>query len=208
MPISRTPQFVIKISKYCNLRCDYCYEYPHLGNKARMSLEQLRALFENIAASADELSLRELNFIWHGGEPFLVPIAVYERIDGPAKGNLRQPDQVFQHRANQPHGSHRQAPGLFEDGLLPRRRRLVRCLWRSARRHEGARCVRAACWPICRSCSAKAYGGRNRGACAQHASRIRQGLRLLRRSGRGPPHARLLSQRRRRAIRAARPGLR
>ncbi len=82
MPISRTPQFVIKISKYCNLRCDYCYEYPHLGNKARMSLEQLRALFENIAASADELSLRELNFIWHGGEPFLVPIAVYERIDG------------------------------------------------------------------------------------------------------------------------------
>ena len=36
--------------KYCNLRCAYCYEYPHLGDKARMSLETLGRIFENIRA--------------------------------------------------------------------------------------------------------------------------------------------------------------
>jgi len=81
MAISASPQFVIKVSKYCNLRCDYCYEFPHLGDKARMNLNQIQAAFQNIKSSINELAIERVNFIWHGGEPFLVPVEVYEQIN-------------------------------------------------------------------------------------------------------------------------------
>jgi len=81
MAISASPQFVFKISKYCNLRCDYCYEFPYLGDKARMNLDQVRSAFENIKRSISELSIKEIDFIWHGGEPFLIPLEFYEQID-------------------------------------------------------------------------------------------------------------------------------
>ena len=70
--------FIVKISKFCNLRCTYCYEYDELGNKRRMSLEQLRAFFEHIAATA--AAHGRVRFIWHGGEPLLIPLQVYEQI--------------------------------------------------------------------------------------------------------------------------------
>jgi len=70
--------FIVKISKFCNLRCTYCYEYDELGNKRRMSLEQLRAFFEHIAATA--AAHGRVRFIWHGGEPLLIPLQVYENI--------------------------------------------------------------------------------------------------------------------------------
>lgn len=61
-------QFVMKISKYCNLRCNYCYEYNELGNKQRMSLDLISRIFENIARNADEFE--SVSFIWHGGSRF------------------------------------------------------------------------------------------------------------------------------------------
>jgi uncharacterized protein len=81
MAISPSPQFVFKISKYCNLRCGYCYEFPHLGDKSRMSLEQIRAAFQNIKDSIDKLEMERADFIWHGGEPLLIPLHYYEQID-------------------------------------------------------------------------------------------------------------------------------
>jgi len=36
--------FVMKVSKLCNLRCTYCYEYDELANRERMSLDQLAHL--------------------------------------------------------------------------------------------------------------------------------------------------------------------
>jgi uncharacterized protein len=79
--ISPAPQFVIKVSKYCNLRCDYCYEFPHLANKDRMSLANIRSMFTNIANSVENLETEQAEFIWHGGEPFLIPIEFYEQVD-------------------------------------------------------------------------------------------------------------------------------
>ena len=70
----------MKVTKYCNLRCDYCYEFPHLGDKSRMRLEQLRLLFETIKRSIAELAVEDINFIWHGGEPLLVPLEFYEQL--------------------------------------------------------------------------------------------------------------------------------
>src|SRR5262245_31731928 len=81
MAINASPQFVFKVSKYCNLRCNYCYEFPHLGEKARMGLDQVRSAFENIKASINELAIEDADFIWHGGEPFLIPLEFYEEVD-------------------------------------------------------------------------------------------------------------------------------
>jgi uncharacterized protein len=81
MAINTSPQFVVKVSKYCNLRCDYCYEFPHLGDKARMNLIQIQAAFQNIKSSINELAIERVNFIWHGGEPFLVPLEFYEQVN-------------------------------------------------------------------------------------------------------------------------------
>src|SRR5262245_33030891 len=73
-------QFVVKISKFCNLRCTYCYEYAELGLKHRMSLEQIAAMFKHCAHYAQANGLEDVSFVWHGGEPFLVPLEVYEAI--------------------------------------------------------------------------------------------------------------------------------
>jgi uncharacterized protein len=80
LSISPSPRFVLKVSKYCNLRCDYCYEFPYLGDKARMSLEQIRRAFQNIQRSIEDLAIEDIKFHWHGGEPFLVPLEFYEQV--------------------------------------------------------------------------------------------------------------------------------
>lgn len=76
----RTMQFIVKVSKYCNLRCTYCYELRELGNKARMPLDSLRRMFDNAAEYASAHGITSVSFIWHGGEPFLVPLDYYEEI--------------------------------------------------------------------------------------------------------------------------------
>src|SRR5207253_3151323 len=45
---NRNMQIVVKVSKFCNLRCEYCYEYPELGNRAAMSREQLAAMYRSL----------------------------------------------------------------------------------------------------------------------------------------------------------------
>jgi uncharacterized protein len=80
MALNSSLQFVVKVSKYCNLRCDYCYEFPHLGNAARMSLHQIRAAFNSIKNSIDQLAIEKADFIWHGGEPLLIPLEFYDQV--------------------------------------------------------------------------------------------------------------------------------
>jgi uncharacterized protein len=74
-------QVVMKISKYCNLRCTYCYEFNELGNKQRMSLDLISRIFENIASHVLPNEYEWVSFVWHGGEPFLIPLEYYESID-------------------------------------------------------------------------------------------------------------------------------
>jgi uncharacterized protein len=81
MPVSRVVEFVVKTSKYCNLRCNYCYEFPYLDDKARMNLENIRKLFKNLRSSIEDLAIEEATFYWHGGEPFLVGIDFYEDVE-------------------------------------------------------------------------------------------------------------------------------
>jgi uncharacterized protein len=79
MPFNRAIQFVVKISKLCNLRCAYCYEYNELGVPGEISAEDLTRFFENIKGHIAEHRPR-VEFIWHGGEPFLVDLKKYLEI--------------------------------------------------------------------------------------------------------------------------------
>ncbi|MCA9657873.1 MAG: radical SAM protein [Myxococcales bacterium] len=63
-------EWVVKLSKLCNLRCRYCYEYPHLGDATKMSLDQLGAFFRAVAGGFAGCG-RKMSFVWHGGEPLL-----------------------------------------------------------------------------------------------------------------------------------------
>src|SRR5262249_59245690 len=76
--------FIVKVSKLCNLRCTYCYETPELANRARMSLENMERMFVHIRDYlrdwGAETETHELQFIWHGGEPFAQPVDYWEGI--------------------------------------------------------------------------------------------------------------------------------
>jgi uncharacterized protein len=65
--------FVIKLSKLCNLRCTYCYEYAELANKERMPLEGIEFLFRSIAQYTAKHPGVPVHLILHGGEPLLLP---------------------------------------------------------------------------------------------------------------------------------------
>lgn len=67
--------FVMKLSKLCNLRCNYCYEYEELNNKERMPLEGLDFFFRHLATylKSQPPENRTANFVLHGGEALLLP---------------------------------------------------------------------------------------------------------------------------------------
>jgi uncharacterized protein len=77
---SESLELVVKISKYCNLRCTYCYEFAELGQKKAMSLDQLRTLMITVKDLATIRQLKRVNFHWHGGEPFMIPLARWNEI--------------------------------------------------------------------------------------------------------------------------------
>lgn len=76
--------FVVKVSKFCNLRCQYCYEHRELHVRDVMPSATLERLFAGADSFGDELSARGIapgfSFVWHGGEPLLLPSDYYQRI--------------------------------------------------------------------------------------------------------------------------------
>lgn len=78
--VQRRLEFVVKISKHCNLRCRYCYEFAELHKTDRMSLDEIERMFRNIAGHAVAQGYRLVHFIWHGGEPLLIKPAYYREI--------------------------------------------------------------------------------------------------------------------------------
>jgi uncharacterized protein len=91
----KSVEWVVKASKFCNLRCEYCYEWNSLGDRARISLDNWRRLLGAIRWYHLALGQRlgepiEARVIWHGGEPLTLPAAYldsamslqYEVLDG------------------------------------------------------------------------------------------------------------------------------
>jgi uncharacterized protein len=64
--------FVMKISKLCNLRCTYCYEYDELGMRDRMALEDVESFIAGLAAHQPTGGWPPLRFVLHSGEPTLL----------------------------------------------------------------------------------------------------------------------------------------
>jgi uncharacterized protein len=67
---------VVQPTPFCNINCNYCY-LPDRKNKATMSPDVLRALFEKVFASG--WACDQLTVIWHAGEPLVMPVSYYEQ---------------------------------------------------------------------------------------------------------------------------------
>jgi uncharacterized protein len=84
--------WVIKLSKLCNMRCSYCYEWNSLSNPQRMSVDSwrtvLRAIVEHtrlrgarLRASCLQRTARvQTLIVFHGGEPFVLPEAYLQEV--------------------------------------------------------------------------------------------------------------------------------
>jgi uncharacterized protein len=66
-------------STLCNLRCSYCYELSKLGDRARLDLASLELIFVRLALWFRSEGVPSARFIWHGGEPLLLPPEYYWR---------------------------------------------------------------------------------------------------------------------------------
>ena len=74
-------EIICYTSKLCNLRCKYCYELPLLGDKRRMSLASIEAMFRSFKGFFDAVpEPLSVSFQWHGGEPMLIEPAFYWEI--------------------------------------------------------------------------------------------------------------------------------
>lgn len=79
----RSINWIIKLSKFCNLRCGYCYEWNELGDPRRMSA----ALVDRVLQAAKDLHrMRQettpavrTTLIIHGGEPLVLPLDYLRR---------------------------------------------------------------------------------------------------------------------------------
>ncbi len=77
-PQGRSINWIIKLSKLCNLRCGYCYEWNELGDSRKMGAD----LIERVVQAAADLHRIRLQttptvrttLIMHGGEPLVQPL--------------------------------------------------------------------------------------------------------------------------------------
>jgi len=70
---------IIKPTDGCNARCLYC-SAAHPGAAKRMAPETLESVFRLFGDWATIRGQRHLKFIWHGGEPLLMPEAFWEHV--------------------------------------------------------------------------------------------------------------------------------
>ena len=78
--MKKSLQFVVKYTKHCNLRCAYCYEYNELHKTDKMQFSEIEKFFINCNNYLSKEASAHVNFIWHGGEPFIVDLKNYKKI--------------------------------------------------------------------------------------------------------------------------------
>jgi len=72
---------ILKVTKRCNLRCRYCYERPYHQDETALTVRKVEAIFQKIRAYCmEEPGRHHLEFIWHGGEPMLLPSSFYWKV--------------------------------------------------------------------------------------------------------------------------------
>lgn len=83
----------MKGTRLCNLRCSYCHDWRS-GPGNTMSDEILEQSIKSILSNS---SNRVIEFIWHGGEPTLLPISHYQKIVT-IQSKYRRNDQLILNR--------------------------------------------------------------------------------------------------------------
>ncbi len=69
---------VIQPTALCNLNCKYCY-VPERSNASRLAFPTLTRLFQRLVSSHLIRDQREIEVLWHAGEPLTVGIDYYRR---------------------------------------------------------------------------------------------------------------------------------
>ncbi len=72
----KTQIVIIQPTSFCNINCRYCY-LPSRTLPTRISIETLSRIFRVFLSSS--LVSDEVMFVWHAGEPLVLPIGFYQR---------------------------------------------------------------------------------------------------------------------------------
>lgn len=80
---------ILKTTRLCNLRCAYCHSWKAGPNQVM----PFSILARTIRSALAESGARRVEFVWHGGEATLLPIAYYRAVVW-LQEQFRQPGQV------------------------------------------------------------------------------------------------------------------
>lgn len=69
---------IFQSTSFCNLDCKYCY-LPDRDSKKKIDIEIIKIALENIVS--DSLVEKEFSIVWHAGEPTVMPIDFYEKVN-------------------------------------------------------------------------------------------------------------------------------
>lgn len=81
---------IIKPTRHCNLSCTYCHDRKEGPNQVMT----FRVMAQMIISVLKDPTNDVINFIWHGGEPTLLPISFYEKALL-VQSRFRRPGQVI-----------------------------------------------------------------------------------------------------------------
>lgn len=70
------PVLIVKCTRICNLRCEYCTDY-RVEESESIDIEKLAAMLHGIA---EDPSISDAHFIWHGGEPLTKGRQFFEKL--------------------------------------------------------------------------------------------------------------------------------
>jgi uncharacterized protein len=85
---------IFQSTSFCNLDCKYCY-LPDRDNKKKIDIEIIKAALINIVA--DNLIEKEFSIVWHAGEPTVMPLEFYEKVNLLIKEIIPSDVKVNQH---------------------------------------------------------------------------------------------------------------
>lgn len=76
-PQSTTATVILKVTRDCNMRCEYCYEVSGANTGSRISFETVASSYRQFLQSG---LFEAVDFVYHGGEPLLLSPAVFRKL--------------------------------------------------------------------------------------------------------------------------------